>query len=144
MDTNQFIQKRVKEYYWHDDINCATTNIKVLAEFFDIELSSQVIDAALGMHGAGAYGAQCGLVEGALMLIGILGRKLNIHDDEIANFCNDFAGQFENRFGSLLCSILRPEGFSPGNPPHLCEKLTCDAISFNIDVINRFFIKYKV
>jgi len=31
----------------------------------------QLLDAAVGMHGAGKYGAQCGLVEGSLMFIGL-------------------------------------------------------------------------
>ena len=96
------------------------------------------------MHGAGKYGAQCGLVEGTLMFIGILGRTLNISDDDIVNSCNDFANQFENRFNSLLCNILRPEGFNPDNPSHLCEKLTCEAVCFNIDFITSFSNKYKV
>jgi hypothetical protein len=143
LDTKEFIRKRVKKYYWHDDINCATTNLKILSEKLGIELSDQIIDAALGMHGAGEYGAQCGLIEGTLMFLGILGRTLNISDDDIVNSCNEFAGQFENRFKSLLCNILRPEGFNPNNPSHLCEKLTCEAICFNIDFINRFSNKYK-
>ena len=144
MDTEEFIQKRVNEYYWNDDINCATTNLKILSEKFGIELSDQIINAALGLHGAGEYGAQCGLVEGTLMFIGILGRTLNISDDKIVTLCNDFAGQFEDRFKSLLCNILRPEGFKPSNPSHLCEKLTCEAIYFNIDFITTFSNKHKV
>jgi hypothetical protein len=138
LDTKEFVQKRVKKFYWHDDINCATTNLKILSEKFGIELSDQIINSALGMHGAGVYGAQCGLVECTLMFIGILGRTLNISDDDIVNSCNEFAGQFENRFKSLLCNILRPEGFNPNNQPHLCEKITCEAIFFNIDFITRF------
>ena len=143
MNTKEFIQKRVKEYYWNDNINCATTNLKILSEQFNIKLSDQVIDAALGMHGAGEYGAQCGLVEGTLMFIGILGRTLTVSDNDIVNSCNKFAGQFENKFKSLLCNILRPEGFSPNNPSHLCEKLTCKTICFNVDFIARFSNKYK-
>jgi hypothetical protein len=138
LETKDLIQARVREYYWQDDINCATTNLKILSEIFSVELSDQVIDAALGMHGAGKYGAQCGLVEGTLMFLGIIGRMKGISDENIENSCNEFAGQFENRFRSLLCRVLRPEGFSDDNPPHLCEKLTCEAIGFNSDFIARF------
>ncbi len=142
METKKFIQKRVKEYYWRDDINCATTNLKILSEKFEIELSDQIIDSALGMHGAGKYGAQCGLVEGTLMFLGILGRRLNISDENIIYSCNRFAGQFENKFNSLSCNILRPEGFNPDNPSHLCEKFTREAVDFSISfIISKYIFK---
>ncbi|MBT8763176.1 C_GCAxxG_C_C family protein [Desulfohalobiaceae bacterium Ax17] len=136
MDKSTFVKERVHVYYWDYDLNCATTTLKTLSEFFDVELNSQVIDAAIGMHGAGGYQAQCGLVEGALMFVGILGRAKGIPDKEIISFCKKLAGEFEKNFGSLLCKILRPEGFHPDNPPHLCEKLTSKAISKNIDLIS--------
>ena len=143
METKDLIQMRVKEYYWQDDINCATTNLRILSEIFSIELTNQVIDAALGMHGAGEYGAQCGLVEGALMFIGIIGRVKGVSDESIVNSCNEYARQFENRFKTLLCRELRPEGFHSKNPPHLCERLTCEGIHFNVDFLTWFMHKYK-
>ncbi len=138
MEDIKFIQEKVKEYYWNDDINCATTNLKILSEKYDIELSYQIIDSAIGMHGAGQYGAQCGLVEGTLMFIGIMGRKLAIPDNDIINACNEFAQQFENKYKSLSCDVLRPKGFSVDNPPHLCEDFTCQAVQFNIEFVAKF------
>ena len=136
MKTEEFVKTRVFKYYWKDDINCATTTLKILSEVFEIELNKQVIDAAIGMHGAGKYGAQCGLVEGTLMFLGIFGRENNIPDNIIVDSCREFADQFENKFKSLQCSILRPEGFHPDNPPHLCEPLTCKAVEFSINFIS--------
>ncbi len=130
------IEEKVHEYYWTDDINCATTLMKTVSEIFDIELSQQVIDSAVGMHGAGKFGAQCGLVEGSLMLIGIIGRKKNLSDEMTVKHCYRFAEEFQKKFGSLNCSTLRPEGFKPENPPHLCEKLTVKAIEFTSGFIN--------
>jgi len=138
MEPSNSIKEKVKQYYWIDDYNCATTSIKILSEIYSINLAKQVVDAAIGMHGAGKYGAQCGLVEGTIMFIGILGRERNIPDFKIVEICRDFALQFDSRFGSLLCKILRPEGFHDNNPPHLCEKLTCEAVEFNVQFINRF------
>jgi C_GCAxxG_C_C family probable redox protein len=125
------IKDRVKEYYWEYNLNCATTTLKILAEIFSIRLSDQVINAAVGMHGAGKYGAQCGLVEGTLMFLGIMGKKNHIPEETIVDLCREYARQFENTFHSLSCSSLRPEGFHKENPPHLCERLTCEAIEFN-------------
>lgn len=144
MDIEKLIQDRVKTYYHSEDLNCATTTLKVLAEHFDIELSPQVVDAALGMHGAGRYGAQCGLVEGALMFVGIIGRQLNADDDDIVKSCNDFAGRFESRFGALACNVLRPGGFNDDDPPHLCDGFTREAIRFDVEFLNRFLDKFKM
>lgn len=63
MDIRPFVQKQVKHLYWHDDVNCAAADLLTLSKQFNVKLSDQVIDSALGMHGAGKYGAQCGLVD---------------------------------------------------------------------------------
>ncbi len=136
MKTDEFVKRKVSKYYWKDEINCATTTLKTLSDAFEIDLNSQVIDAAQGMHGAGEYGAQCGLVEGTLMFLGIFAREKLIPDDSIVKSCKDYAGQFEKRFNSLQCSVIRPEGFNPNNPPHLCEPITCQAIEFSINFIS--------
>ena len=138
LKTEEFVHKRVKDYYWRADINCATTNLKILSETFEVALSGQVIDAAVGMHGAGEYGAQCGLVEGTLMFLGMIGRARGIPDDAIVRACKAYAGQFQKRFNSLACAVLRPEGFNPNNPPHLCETFTREAIDFTIAFVSDF------
>jgi C_GCAxxG_C_C family probable redox protein len=135
------IEERVKEYYWKYDLNCATTNLKILAEIFSIDLSDQIISAAIGMHGAGKYGAQCGLVEGTLMFLGIIGKENKIPAETSVDQCREFAKQFEVTFHSLSCSSLRPEGFSEKNPPHLCERLTCKALKFSKKFVSQFIEK---
>jgi hypothetical protein len=136
LDREALVRNRVHEYYWAHDWNCAVATLRVLAEVLRATLSDQVLDAALGMHGAGGYGAQCGLVESALMFIGVVGRERDLSDDAIVQACHDHAEQFERRFGSLLCRELRPAGFKPGNPAHLCEGLTRDAIAFSLSFVS--------
>ena len=136
MNKETFIKDNVKQYYWEEDVNCATTTLKILAKHFGITLDEQIIDCAIGMHGAGEYGAQCGLVEGVLMFLGIYGRKKGVNKDDIVLYCNEFARQFETVFKSLQCSTLRPEGFHIDNAPHLCEPLTRDSVKFSIDFIS--------
>jgi C_GCAxxG_C_C family probable redox protein len=142
-DALKLVEQRVHEYYWQYDWNCASTTLRILAEDFGVELHEQVLDAALGMHGAGGYRAQCGLVEGALMFIGVIGKARGLSNEAVEQACYAFAQQFENRFGSLLCRELRPQGFHPDNPPHLCEGLTRDAIEFDIVYITDL-IKEKI
>lgn len=136
MDNMQkLIDERVHEYYWKYDYNCATTMLLILSEICGIKLQQQTLDAAVAMHGAGKYGAQCGLVEGALMFIGIYGRQKQKADERIEKECRGFAEGFEKEFGSLMCKVLRPEGFRPDNPPHLCEGLTKRAVRFTLDYV---------
>lgn len=123
------VKNAIHNYYWIDDINCATTTLKTLAKSFSVNISTQVIDSAVGMHGAGKYGAQCGLVEGTLLFIGIYGRSINLDDKDIIEICSSFAEGFEANFSSLLCSRLRPRGFNDTDPDHLCEEITVYMLS---------------
>ena len=124
------IAKRVHELYWEADVNCARAALICLSECFAITIEPQTFQAAAGLHGAGGYRAQCGLVEGTLMFIGVYLHTLGKTDGETAAVCCEFASAFEQAFGSLRCRELRPTGFSAQDPPHMCENLTCRAIGF--------------
>jgi C_GCAxxG_C_C family probable redox protein len=117
-------------------LSCAITSLLTLSEIFHINLCSQIVDAGIGMHGAGKYGAQCGLVCGSLMFIGILGKEKGLENTDIVTTCYEFAKGFEKEFGSLNCRDLRPQGFKPNNPPHLCEEITKKAIMFTLNYLN--------
>lgn len=130
------VSERVHSLYWVEDRNCAYTTLKVIPALFGVSIDPQVMDAVTGMHGAGKFGAQCGLVEGSLLFIGIWGKERNLSDGEIEKICYTYAGKFQQEFGSLLCRVLRPKGFSPKNPPHLCEDLTVKSIIFVFEYIS--------
>lgn len=125
-----FVAKKVHELYWGSDVNCARTSLLCLGELFGVEISGQTLRSAIGLHGAGGFRAQCGLVEGPLMFIGIYFSAKGKSEAEIADICCRFAEQFQNTFGSLRCFDLRPGGFSEDDPPHVCEELTVRAILF--------------
>lgn len=124
----EYIKKRVHELYWEEDINCARTTLICLSELFEITIEPQAICSAVGLHGAGGYRAQCGLVEGTLMFIGIYMHEMGKTEADIVSACYHFASAFDKTFGSLRCLKLRPAGFSENDPPHMCENLTCRAI----------------
>ena len=116
MDWERFVDDEVHRHYWDHDDTCAVTTLIIASRLFKTPLEPQVGEAALGMWGAGGYRAQCGLVEGALMFIGVLGGRRGLNRSEISRLCKSFAGEF----GSLICRELRPQGFTPGQPaPHL-------------------------
>ncbi|MBU2703519.1 C_GCAxxG_C_C family putative redox protein [Sporomusaceae bacterium BoRhaA] len=130
-----YIREKVHSYYWEEDINCATVMLKILSELHDLNLDQRVVNSAIGMHGAGGFGAQCGLVEGSLMFIGIFGKENKLETEKIVDLCYCFAKEFEQKFSSLLCKQLRPQGFKSDNPPHLCEGLTNQAIKFTAEYL---------
>ena len=130
MDCDNYIDAEVHRHYWDHDDTCAFTTLSIVSELFAAPLEAPVMDAALGMWGAGGYQAQCGLVEGALMFIGILGTRGGLNRDQVSSLCKCFAKEFTEQFGSLICRELRPEGFAPDNPPHICEDLSKRAIRF--------------
>lgn len=140
------VEDRITEYFVDGDQNCAISSLLILSEAFELPLEQQVIDAATGMNGAGRSQAQCGLVEGTLMFLGILGRKHDLSQDEIVGICYDYAAGFINMFGSLNCRELRPAGFKPENPPHLCKELANSSVHYGIEFIkklNNIYIKLK-
>lgn len=126
----EYIKQRVHDLYWKDDINCARTMLICLSELFGVTLEKQTIISAIGLHGAGGFRAQCGLVEGGLMFISIYSELQGKAEDEVVSLCYEYAKAFEQRFGSLRCYDLRPNGFTPNDPPHMCEELTCRAVEF--------------
>ncbi|MFH2035663.1 MAG: C-GCAxxG-C-C family protein [Candidatus Zixiibacteriota bacterium] len=134
-----FVNPRVEDYYHNFDHNCAMTTLYILAEYFNIKIEPQVIDSANGLGGLGEYGGQCGLVSGAIMFIGIRGRERGWDKEKILEKSREYAAQFHNKFNSLECKVLRPEGFKPENPPNICEPITCRAIKFDIEFITNIF-----
>lgn len=137
MDLEKTIREHVHHLYYDLDVNCARTTMMCLGELLDFRLEDQTVRAAIGMHGAGGFRAQCGLVEGALMFMGAYFSEKGMEDSSIAGICGQFAAEFTERFGSLDCRSLRPGGFRDDDPPHLCESLTADSISFVYRFIDR-------
>lgn len=120
----------VHEDYWKLDLNCARTTLHALSLIYSTPIEEQTSRAAIGLHGAGGLRAQCGLVEGALMFIGLYFSQKGEPDASVAALCKQYAQEFIARFSSLTCQDLRPQGFSKSDPPHLCETLTAESILF--------------
>ena len=135
MDAEKQVAAAVHRHYWQEDINCARTMLAILAALDGRPVPAAVMKAAVGMHGAGGFGAQCGLVEGALMYIGLAADNAGLSEETAVETCREYAAAFADRFGSLLCRELRPEGFGPDNPPHLCEGRTVAAVVFAIEFL---------
>ncbi len=129
MTLEQLVAARVRVYYGGHDLSCIHATLKVLAEVFDTEVSPQTYDSSSGMFGGGGnYGAQCGLVQGVIMFIGILCARHRLDKETLGKLCFDYSALAEKELGSLLCREIRPEGFTEDNPPDLCEPRTVQSI----------------
>ena len=130
MTPEELVKERVHHYFWDLDIQCARSSLLCLGELFGITIEPQTVQAAIGMAGAGCYRAQCGLVEGSLMFLGVFFSQRGKSDKEIYQICYRFANEFTRKFSSLRCYDLRPNGFTPVDPPCLCEQFAVEAILF--------------
>jgi hypothetical protein len=141
----EIVADRVRVAYWEEDIPCVPTVLRTLGELFELEVGEEVYTSCWGLNGAGNYGAQCGLVEGALMFISLLASRERFDTIDMWQSCADFASDYEQRFGSLRCRELRPEGFNDDDPPDVCEALTVESIVFFAWFISDWFgIKPKL
>jgi len=135
MEAREYIENKVRQLYREQNMNCARTTLTCLSELLNTPVNEQTFASAIGMHGAGGFRAQCGLVEGGLMFIGLYFDAIGKSEREAVKACYKYAVEFTEKFGSLTCRELRPQGFSKDNPPHLCEKLTFDTIEFTYQFI---------
>jgi len=133
------LNELIHSLYHDKDHNCAITTLICLGQEFGVEINQQVLDAAIVMNGAGRFRAQCGLVEGVLMFIGICGTERKMKNKDMMKIAYGFADAFTTRFGSLLCRDLRPGGFQKTDPKHMCEPLTLETIPFAIEYLKKYF-----
>jgi len=125
----ELVTARVENMYHDQELSCVHAVLKILAELFDIEVTEQIFAASAGMYGGGGeYGAQCGLVQGGILFLGLLGSRRGMDREAIGKSCHALSAQAEAELGSLLCREVRPEGFAEDNPPHLCEPRTVQSI----------------
>lgn len=80
-------------------------------------------------------GCQCGLLEGALLFLGVHASSLGKTEKEVCAVCGRYAAAFQERFGGVDCRVLRPGGFQKSDPPHLCEGLTVEAVRLLHDFV---------
>lgn len=135
----QEIEKQVHACYWVKNINCTRTMLLCLSKQFAVPIGSDLYAAAAGMHGAGGFGAQCGLVEGVLLFIGLLYSQKGLPEEQGIDACYEFATEFRKKFGWLECRRLRAKELRTYQLPHVCEALTVRTISFASD-----FLKQKL
>jgi C_GCAxxG_C_C family probable redox protein len=141
VEYEKYIEDQVHYFYHEAGVPCGVATIRLLSEIFEYEINNQVLDSAVGMVGAGKYGAQCGIVEGGLMFISIYCRENNIEKKELFKLCYDWTQTFEEEMGSIVCKGLRPFPFTPEDAPkHLCVPITVKGVNLAVDFIKNRMI----
>ena len=108
------VQQRAATYFVTGENNCAMTVLRVLSEVFETPVAQPVIDAAQCMPGVGGIDHLCGLISGALMFVGVWGGQQGLHRQTLRPLTSSFSQAVTERFGSLMCSDLRPaDGCGP-------------------------------
>lgn len=142
MDVSRpWIEQRVDFYHTQQGNNCAVLSLKIFSELFEFSMHDQVVQAASAMNGSGRFGAQCGLVEGMIMFLGVYGTHRGVPYLDILGLANRYAASFTARFGSLVCRDLRPQGFGPEVPKTQCHTLIVDAVEMGSQFLRAEFSK---
>ena len=123
-DVEALVRERVHSLYYDRDVNCARTTMLCLGELLGFHIEEQTYAAAVGMHGAGGFRAQCGLVEGALMMLGAYFGAKGVADGERVDMCRRFAGQFRSRLDVYKRQDLL-YGPSDQDAPTDCNRIDC-------------------
>jgi hypothetical protein len=131
-----YVAEKVHYFYHEAGINCAVGTLILLSDLFGVELQEQVYDSAIAMHGAGKYGAQCGILEGGIMFASIYAKQNGLEKKEIVPIIYKWSSLFEKEMGSLVCRELRPYPFTPEDAPkHLCEPITVKGVKLAVKFI---------
>lgn len=137
MESVKDMKEKVHELYWKKQGSCANVMLLCLSELTDVKLEPQVFASVAGQHGAEKLGAQCGLAIAGQMFIGIYYRQQEKDEAAIVSYCTQYAEAFRNKFSTLVCSELRMNGYISTDPRHVCEQLTCDAVTITYNFLKK-------
>lgn len=137
MESVKELKEKVHDLYWDKQGSCAHVMLLCLGELLQVKLESQVFACTAGLHAAEKWGAQCGLAVAGQMFIGIFYRQCGKDDATVVSYCTQYAEAFRNKFGALGCSDLRLSGYMSTDPRHVCEQLTCDAVTITYNFLKK-------
>ncbi len=131
-ETEKKVRSLVHHYYNVCDINSAKTTLYCLGELLGVSIKTQAIQAASGLYNMSRGKDGYGLLNGAVMFMGILFSKKNMAEREISNICTRFADKFQEKFGSVINRDLG----SSKEALRLKEEMTVNAILFDYDFLS--------
>jgi C_GCAxxG_C_C family probable redox protein len=103
---------KVKKYYNKDvyDLNCAETIVYASNEEYNLNLNAYSLKGAAAFGGGMAIEDMCGVVTGALLILGMMFTQERAHEsDRIKNLTIEFITRFSEVFGTTNCRQLKTD-----------------------------------
>lgn len=104
--------KETAKKYWTDeyDLNCAECIMYSANEEYNLNLSEQTLKVMAGFGGGMTIGDVCGVVTGAIGVIGIMFTEVSGHKSKmVRGMTNEFIKRFEEKLGYIRCADLKKE-----------------------------------
>ena len=104
--------KEMAKKYWTEeyDLNCAECIIYAANEEYNLNLSEQTLKVMAGFGGGMATGDVCGVVTGAIGVIGIMFTEVSGHKSPIVReMTREFIKIFNEKLGYIKCVDLKKE-----------------------------------
>ncbi|HCQ89327.1 MULTISPECIES: C-GCAxxG-C-C family (seleno)protein [unclassified Clostridium] len=100
---------KVKKFYGSEyDLNCAETIIYAANEEYNMNLNKQTLKAMAAFGGGMAVESVCGVITGAISVIGILFTEERAHEsDRVKNLTKEYFEEFTSKLGSDNCAKLK-------------------------------------
>ncbi|GAA0122672.1 MAG: C-GCAxxG-C-C family protein [Clostridium argentinense] len=100
---------KVKKFYDSEyDLNCAETIIYAANEEYDMNLNKQTLKAMAAFGGGMAVESVCGVITGAIAVLGILFTEDRAHEsDRIKTLTKEYFEKFTSKLGTDNCAQLK-------------------------------------
>lgn len=104
--------KKLAEKYWSEeyDLNCAECIMYAANEKYDLNLSEQTLKVMAGFGGGMATGDVCGVITGAIGVIGTMFTDISGHKSPVVReMTREFIKRFNESLGFIKCIDLKKE-----------------------------------
>lgn len=99
----------VKKYYGAEyDLNCSETILYAANEEYDLNLTKETFKTMAAFGGGMAVEATCGVITGAISVLGILFIKERAHEsDYVKTLTQEFIEEFRKQCNAINCDNLK-------------------------------------
>ena len=118
--------------------NCAETMVYSANEYYQLELSEDALKMAAGFGGGMFEKHLCGIVSGAICVLGIMFKNKTLNDSNLLEITvNEFKEEFRKKYDKLECNYLLDNYYS--------EEQGCNDMIVNAAEMLEFIIdKYQI
>ena len=98
--------------YWAEeyDLNCAECIMYAANEEYDLNLKEETLKVMAGFGGGMATGDVCGVITGAIGVIGIMFTEVSGHKSpRVREMTRELINNFNEKFGYIKCVDLKRE-----------------------------------